>query len=114
MLLISDYSVSRRQILLLLGAGLRIRTAQAANRIPRVDLFPAFFQLWQEHDVVTPTSRAERFLQFVVQPNAELYDAFVGSISVERATRYVARVEAQLAAIRTLHRWVDSGFDTEI
>jgi hypothetical protein len=109
-----NYSVSRRQILLLIGAGLRFTLAQTTNSIPKMDLFPAFFQLWQEPDVVSPTSRAERSLQSVIQPNAELYDAFTGPISVERATRYIERVEPLLPAIRTLHRWVDSGFDTEI
>jgi Predicted Zn-dependent protease (DUF2268) len=114
MLMGLDYSVSRRQILLLLGAGLRITSAQTTSRIPKVDLFPAFFQLWQEPDVVSPTSRAGRFLRSVVQPNAELYDAFTGPISLARATRYIERVEPLLPAIRTLHRRVDSGFDTEI
>jgi hypothetical protein len=49
MLMGLDYSVSRRQILLLLGAGLRIAPAQTTNRIPKMgnNLLDSSLYVWE-------------------------------------------------------------------
>lgn len=58
--------------------------------------------------------RADRFLQLVVKPNIDLYDAFTGTVSLARATRYIDRVKPLVPAIDSLHGWVVGDFDAKL
>lgn len=115
MLLRSDRYIPRRQALFLLALGVPAATAQGGKGMTKRDLFPAFFEFWKESGGLSRELRAERFLRLVVEPNAELYEAFTGSVSIARATRYLAQVEPLLTAIQSLHGWVQNGgVDAEI
>jgi hypothetical protein len=105
--------LSRRKGLLLLGAGPFCLKAQKPTT-SKSDLFPEFLGLWTESAVISPAERADRFVQLVVKPHIELFDAFVGDVSIERATRYIRQVEPLVPIIRSLHSWVVDGFDAHV
>ncbi len=105
--------VSRRGILLLLGSGC-CRLKRRRLRFRRSICFLHSFSLWNETNRIPSETRAGRFLRFVVQPNIDLYDAFTGTVSLERATRYIERVEPLVTAIDSLHSWVAADFDTKV
>ena len=106
-------SISRRSALLLVGASTYRLRAQTGS-ITRIDLFPAFLRVCQETNVLSSETRANRFLQLVVTPNLDLYDAFTGTVSLERATRYVERVQPLVPVIEDLHNWVGADFDAKL
>jgi hypothetical protein len=102
-------SSTRRSVLMLLFGGACDVKAQT-TAIPSVDLFPSFFQFWKDSSGLPKNARAERFLAKVVQPYLDLFEGFVGSISTERATRYLDQVEPLVPSIEALHSWVMKEF----
>ncbi|MEJ7604905.1 MAG: hypothetical protein WKF37_01215 [Bryobacteraceae bacterium] len=106
-----ERTTSRRNALLVLGAyTLNAHTPM----VPKIDVFPAFLRLWQDENVVSVTASASRFLQLVVKPQADLYDGFVGNVTVERATQYIEQIEPLVPAIRSLHRWILNTYDARV
>ncbi|HZS55310.1 MAG TPA: hypothetical protein VFA65_12980 [Bryobacteraceae bacterium] len=83
--------------------------AQVKER-PKIDLFPQFLALWEQKDIGSSEVRASRFLELVVEPHRNLYDAFVGTISIERAIRYIEKVDPLVPVIKSLHGWVADDF----
>jgi hypothetical protein len=104
-----DFSMGRRSVLLLLGAGAwKLRSQTTA--ISSIDLFPGFFQFWKEADAISRPRRAERYIELVIQPHVDLFNGFTGDVSAERVTRYLGQVEPLVPAIETLHSWVAKEF----
>jgi hypothetical protein len=105
--------ISRRKALALLGVPL-FRLHAQTNQIDTVDVFPAFFQFWKEMETAAREARAARFLDLVVKPHADLFEGFAGTISTERASRYLSQVEPLVPVIKTLHGWVIGNFKGKI
>jgi hypothetical protein len=106
--------ISRRNMLLMVGMSACVSSRAQVRERPKIDLFPQFLRLWKQKDIDSSEVRASRFVEVVVEPHRDLYDAFVGTISIERATRYIEKVAPLVPVIQSLHGWVADDFDQKL
>jgi len=102
--------IPRRSALLMICVAVSRLRAQTI-RIEKLDLFPALFRSWEETKNTSREMRAQRFLEQVVSPHVDLFDGFVGTVSLERATMYLEKTEPLIVDIETLHGSIRDNFE---